>query len=73
MVVVGDEALRERLCRHLVEDHLLTPITKPESEPTSQRAMKLENTMKLLELIELRDGSPEGVKEIIDRLMAQTG
>ena len=68
MVIVEDEALRERLCRHLVEDHLLTPVTKPESEPTSQRALKLENAMGLLELLETRS-SLEEQKKIILRLM----
>ncbi len=35
-----DEALKDKLCRHLVQDHLLTPVTKPESEQLSQSNFK---------------------------------
>lgn len=51
-LVIRDEALKENLCRHLVKDHLLTPITNPESEITSSRAWRLDNAMRLLEYIE---------------------
>lgn len=71
MVIVEDEALRERLCRHLVEGHLLTAVTKPESEPTSQRALRLENAMGLLQLLETRSSLGEQEK-IILRLMEET-
>ncbi len=71
-VLVGlrDEALRERLCRHLVEDHLLTTVTKPESEPISRRALRLQNAIRLLELLEARS-SPEAQREVILRLMGE--
>ena len=70
LISMKDEALRERLCRHLVEDHLLTPITKPESEPTLQRALRLEDVVRLLELLETKS-SPEAVRETIVKLMEE--
>ncbi|MFC1980279.1 hypothetical protein ACFLVS_05485 [Chloroflexota bacterium] len=47
-----DEALRDQLCRHLVQDHLLTPVTKPEKEPVSRRVLRLKNAMSLLEILD---------------------
>jgi len=70
-VSLEDQALRERLCRHLVQDHLLTPVTKPESEPISRRALRVRNAMKFLDLIEIRAGSPEVVRQIIDRVLEE--
>ncbi len=34
-----NEALKDQLCRYLVQDYLLTPVTKPESEPLSRRVL----------------------------------
>ncbi len=72
LISMKDEALRERLCRHLVEDHLLTPVTRPESEPVSRRALRIDNALKLLELLETRS-SPEAQRDVILRLMEETG
>lgn len=66
-----DEALKDQLCRHLVQDHLLTPITKPESEPLTRRVLQLENAMHFLELLETRNNREEQ-KEIISALMKKT-
>jgi len=71
MVIAQDEALRERFVRHLVEDHLLTPVTKPESEPISKRALRIENALRLLELLETKN-SPEEQREVIVSLLEQT-
>ena len=49
----------------------MTPVTKPESEPVSRRALKLQNSMDLLELLETRS-SPEAQREVILRLMRDT-
>ena len=69
-IIATDEALRERFCHHLVEDHLLTPATKPESEPISKRALRLQNAIRLLELLENRS-SPQAQREVILRLMEE--
>jgi hypothetical protein len=60
----NDEALKDQLCRHLVRDHLLTPVTKPQSEPISRRLIRLRNVMNLLSLLEIKN-TPEEQAEII--------
>lgn len=70
VVLERDDALKDRLCRHLVQDHLLTPVTKPESEPLSQRVLQLENAMDFLELLEIRK-SREEQREIIRELLGK--
>lgn len=50
--ITKDEALKDQLCRHLVNGHLLTPVTKPESEPLSRRVLRLDNAMKYLEIVD---------------------
>lgn len=61
-----DEALKDKLCRHLVQDHLLTPVTKPESEPLSRRVIQLENAMHFLTLVETRATHEEQRGIVID-------
>jgi len=63
-----DEALKDQLCRHLVRDHLLTPVIKPQSEPISRRLVRLKNAMSFLRLVEIR-ATPEEQKEILKELM----
>jgi hypothetical protein len=62
--LMEDEALNDQLCRHLVRDHLLTPVTKPQSEPISYRLTRLRNVSNLLSLLEIRK-SPEEQAEMI--------
>jgi uncharacterized membrane-anchored protein YjiN (DUF445 family) len=66
--LVQDEALKDQLCRHLVRDHLLTPITKPQSEPISRRLYRLKNAMNLVELLETKN-TPEEQRLIITELL----
>lgn len=68
---IEDEALKENLERHLLQDHLLVKELQAMDETTSRRALRLRNTMKLLDLIELKAGSPEAVREIIARLVEE--
>jgi len=68
IVLEGDEASKDQLCRHLVRDHLLTPVTKPMSEPISRRLLQLRNAMDFLRLLETQV-TPEEQKEIILELM----
>jgi len=62
--LMQDEALKDQLCRHLVRDHLLTPVTKPQSEPISRRLIRLRNVMNLLSHLEIVK-SPEEQAGII--------
>ena len=50
VVMMQDKELKEQLCNHLVRDHLLTPIAKPESEPESRRALRLRNALDFLRI-----------------------
>ncbi|MFC2018686.1 hypothetical protein ACFLU4_01850 [Chloroflexota bacterium] len=68
--IMDDEALSERLCRHLVEGHLLCPAIKPESESISRRALRIRNTLYLLRLMESRK-SPEEQQQIIQSLIGE--
>jgi len=63
-----DETLKDQLCRHLVQGHLLTPVIKPQSDPISRRVVRLQNAMNFLRLVEIR-ATPEEQKEIIKELM----
>ncbi|MFC2019305.1 hypothetical protein ACFLU4_05035 [Chloroflexota bacterium] len=70
LAIMDDEALHERLCRHLVQDHLLCPATKPETEPVSRRAQRIGSTLMLLKLLEVRT-SPEEQQQIIQGLIGE--
>lgn len=62
-----DEALMDSMYRHLVQDHLLTPVTKPESEPLPQRVLQLQNALDFLGLLEIW-ATPAEQREIIRKL-----
>ena len=66
--LVQDEALKDQLRRHLVRDHLLTPVVRPHSEPISRRLYRLKNAMNLLELLETKN-TPEEQRVIITELL----
>jgi len=72
LALMQDQALRDQLCRHLVRDHLLTPVTKPQSEPISRRLIRLRNVKNLLTLLEIMKG-PEEQAEIILGLFKKVG
>ena len=65
---IEDEAFIEDLQRHLLQDHLLVKELKPSSELISRRALRLQNSVRFLELIETRS-SPEAQREVIEKLM----
>ena len=67
-----DRALRDELCRHLVQDHLLTPVTKPQTEPISRRLTRLQNVQSLLSRLEILK-SPHEQREIILELFSKVG
>jgi len=63
--LMEDEALKDQLCRHLVRDHLLTPVTKPQSEPISRRLIRLRNVMNILSLFEFIKNPEEQAEAIL--------
>ena len=65
---IEDEALMENLQRHLLQEHLFVKDLKTSSELISRRALRLQNAVRFLELIETRS-SPEAQREIIEELM----
>jgi hypothetical protein len=67
VALMEDPALRERLCRHLLERHLMVPAVVPELEPVSRRAMRFKNAMNFLELLD-NANNPQAQLEIIMEL-----
>lgn len=65
-----DEALKDQLCRHLVQDHLLTPVTRPEAEPISRRVLRIENTLRFLDFLD-KFASREEQKAIISKVIKE--
>ena len=66
-----DPTLREELCRHLIEEHLLVPYINPKYKVKSNRATRINNCLKFLRLLELKAGDPESVKIIINRVFTE--
>ncbi|MFC1907197.1 hypothetical protein ACFLW8_03830 [Chloroflexota bacterium] len=71
-VMTQDTALTEILQRHLLEEHLLVGQLNPIERHVSDRAKRISNTLKLLELIESKAGSPEAVGQIIEILRTES-
>lgn len=69
LTIVEDEAQKEILQRHLLEDHLLVKELQPMNEPISKRALRIKNALRWLSLIEAKCGSVEEVKRIIDKVI----
>ena len=69
-VIVGDKALKDQLCRHLVRDHLLTRVTKPEKESLSRRVLRLKNAMNFLEILDT-GRTPEQQRAILHKIMME--
>jgi len=66
--MLSDHALREELERHLLSDHLLVPVTNRASESICKRAVRLNNALKVLELIEEEGVSPEMIGKALSGL-----
>ncbi|MDP2916928.1 MAG: hypothetical protein Q8O16_03230 [Dehalococcoidia bacterium] len=67
-VALDDQTSKEHLLRHLVQNHLLTPVIKPESDLISQRALRMENALKLLRILESRV-TQEQLQALLERLL----
>ena len=72
-ILAEDPALRERLCQHLVQGHLLVSVTRPEPETLTKWALRIQNALKFLQLAELKAGSPEAVREIMKQILMGNG
>ncbi len=70
-ILTKDESQKERLCRHLVKDHLLVSSLEPEHKTASRRALKLKNAMEFMTLLETRR-SPENIRRILMDLWEKT-
>jgi hypothetical protein len=69
LVSIEDEILKDNLLRHLLKEHLLVKELDPMNEVASRQSLRIANALKFLKLVELRDGSPEAVREIMMKLL----
>lgn len=69
--ILEDTALTELLQRHLLQEHLLVRQLNPMDRHASDRVKRIDNALKLLELIEYKAGDVEAVERIIDRLLEE--
>ena len=67
-VTVQNRVLREQLCHHLVQDHLLVPVTQPEPETTTRQAVRLKHALVISEMLEVGK-SPSEVGDILKQLL----
>jgi hypothetical protein len=65
-----DEALKDRLCRHLVHRHLLVKVTQPQPEDISLRLDRLENAEELVMLLE-EAATPDQQTLVLGRLFKE--
>jgi hypothetical protein len=65
-----DVALKDRLCRHLVEGHLLVKVTQPQPEDISLRLDRLENAEELMMLLE-EAATPDQQTLVLGRLFKE--
>ena len=68
VAMLDDEALKERLQRHLLQQHLLVTELDEETEPVSRRALRIRNAIKLLNLYEYGGLSLQQIKQCLDDL-----
>ena len=66
-----DSTLTELLQRHILEEHLRVGHLDPLDGHVSERAKRIDNALKLLQLVEYKAGSVEAVEQIIDRLLKE--
>jgi hypothetical protein len=64
--IMKNDALKENLQRHLVQEHLLVSAT--EIEPPSDAALKAKNAVEFLQTVELLADNSEAVVSFMDKL-----
>jgi hypothetical protein len=75
-VALEDDALREQLCRHLVEEHLLVPVTQPLAEPISRRLLQLKNAMNFMKILDYacsREQQQQVILKLLEDCRRQRG
>ena len=70
-VELSDSTLTENLQRHLLKEHLLVGQLNPVDRHVSERARRIDNALRFLDLVEYKAGSVEAVKKIIGRIMKE--
>ena len=70
-VILRDETLKEKLQRHLLQEHLLVTGLPPEHGTVSQRAERLRNCLEFLWLYEVTGVPFEEIAEALDALAAR--
>ena len=68
VAILHDEALKEELQRHLLQEHLLVTELNEQSEPVSRRALRVQNALKFLRLYEHSGLSLQQIKQALDEL-----
>lgn len=71
-VKIKDSALTELLQRHLLEEHLLVGHLNPVDRHVSERAIRIDNALKFLKLVEHKADNLEAVEKIIDRTLKES-
>lgn len=71
VALLEDEALMERLQRHLVRHHLLVTDLGDAPPHVSKRARRIESALRLLGIYERRGVPIERIKEALDQLEAE--
>jgi hypothetical protein len=69
VIATENENLKEELCRHLVQSHLLVPET--ELEPPSEGALRARSVISFLHTVENWAGSPEALAEVVKRMIKE--
>jgi hypothetical protein len=69
IIIMENESLKEGLCRHLVQSHLLVPATQ--LEPPSKGALRARSVINLRLMLESLAGSPEALTELIKRMIQE--
>jgi hypothetical protein len=64
-----NDHLKEELCRHLVQDHLLVPET--ELEPPSENAIRVQRSVVFLDTVADLAGDPKALAEIMVKMMKE--
>jgi|WetSurMetagenome_2_1015567.scaffolds.fasta_scaffold184786_2 hypothetical protein len=67
--ITKNDHLKEELCRHLVQEHLLVPVT--DIEPPSANAIKARKAVDFLDAVEELAGDPKALAEIMAKMMKE--
>lgn len=69
VISMQNEGMREQLCRHLLQEHLLVPET--ELEPPSKNAARAQKAVDFLDLVERMAGDSEALTDIMSKMVKE--